>query len=121
MTLKVSHVTNAALVTKFKQSAAAYYSACDAENFKKQKQEVGRTNEIIKSLDSFGPEGRLALVPLLDDADHGIRTVAAAFLLKVIPVRATAVLEDIRKGLTHFPRMDAGRLLESYAKGKWRG
>jgi hypothetical protein len=107
------------LVEKFKQSAMDYYSACDSEAFSKQKIVIGRTNKIVDSLDSVGDEGRLALVPLLDDSDQGIRVLAAAYLLKLIPHQAIAVLKDVEKGLTIFPRIDAGRFLESYARGKW--
>ena len=108
------------LVEQFKQSAIAYYSACDDEIFKKQEVAGKRVNQIVQDLDSFGVEGRLALIPLLDDADQGIRALAAAFLLKVIPERAIAVLEEIRKGPTLFPKMHAGDFLDSYAKGKWQ-
>jgi hypothetical protein len=119
MAKKGFHPTIPDLVEKFKQSAIAYYSACDDENFRKQKVEVERGNKIVEALDAFGAEGRLALIPLLDDPDQGIRVVAAAFLLKVIPGRATAVLEEIRRGPTYFPRMDAWTFLDSYSAGKW--
>jgi hypothetical protein len=108
------------LVEKFKQSAIDYYTACNCENFPKQKVVIARTNKIIDSLDSVGDEGRLALAPLLNDADQGTRVLAAAYLLKIIPNQAMAVLNEVEKGLTFFPRIDAGRFLESFAKGKWR-
>lgn len=119
MAKKAVHPAIPDLIENFKQSAIAYYSACDDENFRKQKVEVEDGNKIVEALDAFGVEGRLALIPLLDVADQAIRVVAAAFLLKVIPDRATAVLEEIRKGPTYFPRIDAGDFLESYAEGKW--
>jgi hypothetical protein len=119
MATKGSHQNIQDLIEEIKQSTKAYYSACDDENFRKQKAEVDHANKIIDALDSFGVEGRLALTPLLDDADQGIRVVAAAFLLKVIPDRAIAVLEAIRKGPTYFPRIDAGRFIDSYVAGKW--
>ncbi|MDI9849993.1 DUF2019 domain-containing protein [Rhodoblastus sp. 17X3] len=119
MVIKWSQLVIPDLVQEFKQSAMTYYSACDDENFRKQKVKVKHTNKIIEALDCFGAEGRLALVPLLDDPDQGIRVVAAAFLLKRFPEQAIAALEEVRKGPTYFPRMDAWSFLDSYAKGKW--
>ncbi len=119
MAKKYAQQTIQDLVERFKQSAIDYYSACDSENFARQKRVIGRTNEIIDSLDSVGSQGRLALIPLLDDSDQGVRVVAAAYLLKVIPDRALAVLKEIQTSLTIFPRIDAGDFLDSYAKGKW--
>ncbi|WP_296714222.1 hypothetical protein [Rhodoblastus sp.] len=120
MAIKGSQPAIPDLVEELKQSAMTYYSACDDENFRKQKVEVKHTSKIIEALDCFGAEGRLALVPLLDDPDQGIRVVAAAFLLKPFPERAIAALEEVRTGPTYFPRMDAWNFLESYTKGKWR-
>lgn len=107
------------LIEIYKQSTTAYYDACDDDDFARQKTAGRRVNQIARDLDSFGVDGRFALIPLLDDADQGIRTFAAADLLKVIPERASAVLEEIRKGPTYFPRLAAGRFLASYADGKW--
>jgi hypothetical protein len=107
------------LIEKFKQSAIDYYSACDDDNFAKQKTVGERRSEIIRKLDAFGTQGRLALMPLLDDTDQGVRVLAAAFLLKVSPERAIPVLREISEGPTFFPRIGAGGFLDSYAKGKW--
>jgi hypothetical protein len=107
------------LVEKFKQESLSYYSACDDEHFAKQKTAGRRVNQIVHDLDSCGMEGRRALIPLLDDADQGVRVLAAAFLLKVSSERAITVLDEISKGPTIFPRLDAGNFLDSYAEGKW--
>ncbi len=119
MARKDSQATIPDLIELFKQYTADYYSARDDDEFKKQKNAVTHVNKIVESLDTFGAEGRLALIPLLDDPDQGIRTFAAADLLKVIPERAVAVLKEIERGPTYFPRITAGNFLESYAKGKW--
>jgi hypothetical protein len=119
MSKDLSKWTIPQLIENYKKSTMDYYSACDAENFAKQKSTGSRVNQIVQRLDSYGAEGRLALIPLLDDADQGIRTFAAADLLKVIPDRAIAVLKEIEKGPTYFPRLSAGSFLDSYTKGKW--
>ena len=119
MTKIGSQHTIQALVKKYKQSTIDYYSACDDDNFTKQKTAGVNLNQIVQDLDAFGAEGRLALTPLLDDPDQGVRTFVAADLLKIDPKRAVPVLEEISKGPTYFPRLDAGSFLESYAKGKW--
>jgi hypothetical protein len=120
MTQKGPRLTITNLIEAFRQSTIDYYSECENQNFKKQKILISHTNKIIDALDSLGAEGRFALIPLLDDTDQGIRVVAAAYLLKVIPERAIAVLKEIEKGPTIFPRLDAGDFLDSYANGKWR-
>jgi hypothetical protein len=114
---KGSQPTIQALVEKFKQSAIDYYSACDDEKFAKQKTVVARAKRIVQDLDAIGVEGRLALIPQLDDAHQGIRVLSAAYLLKVIPDQAIAVLKEIRQGRTIFPRLTAGEFLDSYAEG----
>jgi hypothetical protein len=119
MATKEPQQTIPELVEKFRQSTVAYYSARDGDDFKKQETAGTRVNKIIEALDSFGAEGRLALIPLLGDTDQGVRTFAAADLLKVIPERAIAVLKEIASGPTYFPRITAGNFLDSYAKGKW--
>ena len=119
MARKEPQPTITELVEKFKQSTRAYYSARDDDDFKEQEIAGTHVNKIIADLDSVGSEGRLALIPLLDATDHGIRTFTAAFLVEVIPERAIAVLTEISKGPTYFPRITAGNFLDSYAKGKW--
>lgn len=119
MTKKGSHPTILDLISQYKQATTTYFEACDNEHFKTQKAEMDRVNRIVDALDSFGAAGRLALIPLLDDADQGIRVLAAAYLLKVIPDRAVAVLKEIQRGQTIFPKLTAGEFLDSYAKGKW--
>ncbi|MGP8169731.1 hypothetical protein [Rhodoblastus sp.] len=106
------------IVEKYKESATAYYAALDDDNFTKQKFEMDSVNKIVEMLDSFGVEGRLALIALLDDANQGIRVLAAAFLLKEIPDRAIAVLKEIQVGQTIYPRLTAVGFLRSYAEGK---
>lgn len=118
MTKKVYNSEIDNLIEMFRQSAIDYYVACDNEEFKKQKVEVNRGKNIAERLDSFGENGRLALAPLLDDPDQGVRVVAAFFLLKTNPERAIAALEDVRKSPTFFQRIDAGNFLEGYAQGK---
>ena len=119
MIKKNSKHTIQTLVEKYKQSTIDYYLACYDDNFAKQKTAGSHVNQIAKTLDTFGDEGRLALISLLDDPDHGVRTFVAADLLKIDPKRAIPVLEEISKGATYFPRLDAGSFLESYAKGNW--
>jgi hypothetical protein len=119
MARKDTQRTISDLVQNFKKSTIDYYTARDDDDFKKQETAGIRVNKIVEALDAFGAEGRLALIPLLDDTDQGIRTFAAADLLKVIPERAVAVLKEIERGPTYFPRITAGNFLESYAKGRW--
>jgi hypothetical protein len=119
MTSGGSQRTIPSLIEEYRQSTIAYYSACDDEKFTRQRSSGQKVNQIVQKLDAFGAEGRLALTPLLNDPDQGIRTFAAADLLKVYPERAIPVLEEISKGPTYFPRLTAGSFLESYINGKW--
>ena len=114
-----SKPTIQAIVEEYKQTAIEYYAACDDENFAKQETAVARVKRIVQDLDAIGVEGRLALIPLLDNDHQGIRVFAAADLLKLIPNRAITVLTEIRQGQTIFPRLTAGEFLRSYAKGQW--
>ena len=98
MSKKGSHPTILDLIKNYKQSTKAYFGARDNEQFHKQKLAMDRVNRVVEALDSFGVEGRRALIPLLADADQGIRVFAAADLLKV---RAGAANSDC--SLSGFP------------------
>jgi hypothetical protein len=51
-------------------------------------------DSIVMALDKIAP-GRIALAVLLDHADAGVRALAGAFLIDLIPQRAIPVLREI--------------------------
>lgn len=71
----------------------------------------------LKELDAIGADSRKALIPLLDDPTPIIRVRTAASLVKIIPERALAVLEEIRDRSLSDANSTASNLLILYEQG----
>ena len=61
-----------------------------------ENQVVDLMHEAVHQLDRLDP-GRNALLPLLGDPDAGVRAYAGAYLIKLMPDRAIAVLRDVEE------------------------
>lgn len=107
------------LVDRFKRAAMATNFGYRDEDHAMQLAGLRAVDRAAKGLDLlFGPEGRLALVPLLDDPDLSISVFAAGYLIKIMPERALAVLKDIEvRGPTEV-RMTAGGILDDHERGE---
>ena len=69
-----------------------------------------------QGLDAFN--ARLALLPLLEDPDWGIRAFAGGYLLKIAPERALPVLKDISRRNSYHARSTAAEWLRRYERGE---
>jgi hypothetical protein len=106
-------------VERFRRAAIVTGFGLKDEDKAMQNAGMKAAKRIVEDLDLFGPEGREALIPLLEDSDWDVRTCAAAYLFKVRPQQAVAVLEDIRAhGPTPDIRMDAFLILRSFERGE---
>jgi hypothetical protein len=106
-------------VERFRRAAIVTHFGQIDEDKAMQNAGMKAAKRIVDDLDVLGPEGREALIPLLDDSDWDVGACAAAYLLKVKPRQAVAALENIR---THGPtpdvRMDAFLILRSFERGE---
>lgn len=106
------------LVERFKRAAMATNFGYQSEDKALQLAGLRAVDRAAKWIDAFGPEARLALVPLLEEPDLSIRVFAAGYLVKIMPQRALAVLEDIRlRGPTEV-RMTAASMLRRHGDGE---
>jgi hypothetical protein len=107
------------LVERFRQSAKVADFGYQQEDHAMQLAGLRAVDRAAKQIDMLcGPEGRLELVPLLDDPELSIAVFAAGYLLKLMPERALAVLNDIvRRGHIEV-RMTARSILRRHEWGK---
>lgn len=71
----------------------------------------------LPATQALGPQGRQALIPLLEHSPPCVRAYAAAALVKIIPERALSVLYEIRDRSVSNANMTAARLLIIYEEG----
>lgn len=103
--------------SKFQRAAIVAHYGYEDEDTAMQSAGIRAAKRAIEVLDAIGPEGRLALAPLLESADWGVRVFAAGYLVKVMPERALAILEEIRAKCPTQARMTASRMLRRHQAG----
>jgi len=106
------------LTERFKRSAMATNFGYMDKDQALQTAGLRALTRAVRDLDLFGPDARLALVPLLDDLDPSIRVFAAGYLIKAVPDRALSVLQDLDSNGPFDVSMTAGSMLRNYRNGK---
>ncbi|QGM46570.1 hypothetical protein [Methylocystis heyeri] len=107
------------IIERFRQSAKVADFGYQQEDHAMQLAGLRAVDRAAKQLDLVcGPDGRLELVPLLDDPDLSVAVFAAGYLVKRMPERALAVLNDIEQRGHVEVRMTAGSILRRYKKGE---
>jgi hypothetical protein len=104
------------LIEQFKHAAIVTHFGYEDEDRAMQRAGIGAAKRVVQGLDAF--DARLALVPLLDDPDWGVRVSAAGYLVKALPERALAVLKEIRERCPTHARMTASHMLSKYEHGE---
>jgi hypothetical protein len=105
------------VVEQFKRGAIVAHFGYEDEDRAMQRVGLKSAHRAVQILDTEGDDGRLALVPLLEDPDWGIRVLAAGYLVKVIPERALAVLQEIDEQCPTRARMTASHMLWDHKHG----
>jgi hypothetical protein len=106
------------LVEQFKRGALVTHFGYDEEDSAMQLSGIECVKRAIRALDSFGPEGREGLIPLLEDPDWSIRVFAAGYLVKVMPEQALDVLKDIFLRCPTRAYWTASTMLQRYDRGE---
>jgi voltage-gated potassium channel Kch len=106
------------VVGQFRRAAIVTHYGDEDEDPAMQLAGIRSAKRAVKVFDSFGADGRLALVPLLSDPDQGVRAFAAGYLVKVMPERALAVLKDVQEHGPMRASMTALHLLGRYERGE---
>ena len=106
------------LIRRFMHAAMVVHFGYEDENIAMQDAGIDAVRQTVRELDAFGTEGRLALVPLLDDQDQGVRVYAARHLLGLMPDRALEALKDICCRDRSRARWTANDFLQMYEKGE---
>jgi hypothetical protein len=104
------------LIEQFKHAAIVTHFGYEDEDRAMQRAGIGAAKRVVQGLDAF--DARLALVPLLDDPDWGVRVSAAGYLVKALPERALAVLREIRERAPTHARLAASAILQKYERGE---
>src|SRR5579884_1568015 len=108
-----------ALITAFGRSALR--SAClrRVGDYREALRELDSANRAAGELESMGDQG-LALLANMLEQDDAVGVAASAYLLPLMPGRATGALERIIK-LDTEDAADARKALEAWARGDWSG
>jgi DNA primase len=104
------------LIEQFKHAAIVTHFGYEDEDRAMQRAGIGAAKRVAQGLDAF--DARLALAPLLEDPDWGVRASAAGYLVKAVPERALAVLKEIRDHCPTHARMTASEWLKKYERGE---
>ncbi|WP_044561635.1 hypothetical protein [Azospirillum sp. B4] len=91
----------ATLLHDFRTQVLRYYEADLLDNHDVMKSCLPKMGKAVRALDPVEPDGRIALAPLLDDPDDGVRVYAAAYLFGRLPDRAQAVWRDVQLNSDH--------------------
>jgi HEAT repeat protein len=106
------------LVQRFRRAAIVTHFGHMDEDKAMESAGIKAAKRVVDHLDLYGPEGREALIPLLEDPEWNVRATTAAYLLKIMPQRAIAVLENVQaNGPTPEIRMTAFRILLALGRG----
>ncbi|MEC4593111.1 MULTISPECIES: hypothetical protein [Nitrospirillum] len=101
MTTHGKDASAAALIEEFRTQVKRYFHADIMGNRRTMKACLPKMGNAVQALDTVAPEGRMALVPLLKDADDGVRVYAAAYLFGRLPEEARAVWDEVLAGSKH--------------------
>jgi hypothetical protein len=106
------------LIERFKHAALVAHYGHEDEDDALQIAGINAAERAVQGLDAIGPDGRRALIPLLDDPDWGIRAYTAGYLVRLFPDRALAVLEEISTRAPTAARMTACRMQIAHEQGR---
>lgn len=106
------------LAEKFKHAAIVAQFGYQDEDKAMQRAGTRAARASAEYLDACGDDGRLALVPLLEDPEWGVRVFAAGYLVKLMPEQAVAVLKDVSERCPTRERMRAAHMLWKYEHGE---
>lgn len=105
------------LVQAFRRAAIVYDYGGEDELRSLQFIGLRQAKATVSLLDDYGPDGRLSLVPLLEDREPGARVLAAGYLIERMPERALAVLREIDQTVDTRAGMTAYWMLQRYERG----
>jgi hypothetical protein len=114
--MTVDDVLTPMMAAQFRRAAIVYHWGYEDEDRAMQGAGKRSAEEAITVLDSC-KDGRMALVPFLDDPDPSVRVFAAGYLVKIMPERALAVLKELDERCITQARMTAFYFLERHENG----
>ncbi|MDE1149426.1 MAG: hypothetical protein PW843_22965 [Azospirillaceae bacterium] len=91
----------ATLIGDFRAATTQYFQAAFLDHHRTMKKYLKAMGVAVRTLDTVPPDGRMEMLPLLDDPDDGIRSYAAAYLFSQMPDRAKAIWDDIMMRSRH--------------------
>ncbi len=107
------------LINKFSLAARRHYEASLVGDWNTANQNAVVIRHIVKKLNSFGEEGRKALLDQTENQEPSVSAMAAVYSLKYDPEKSVNVLTEIAKepGLIGFEAIQA---LQRWKEGEWK-
>ena len=118
MAVSVDARSKARLVEQFADGVACQTDAIKRGDHKAGNRHAKRYIKAFAELQSFGDEGREALVQLLASSRDDVRVLAASFLLRYRTIQAIEVLEEAAKG-RGIVAFGAAEALKRWHEGTW--
>ena len=107
------------LAQDFSNNVIAQTDAIRLGNSKNGNKYAKNYIRVFKVLQSYGNEGREALVPLMWNSREDVRGMAASFLLKYRQEEALTVLQELAKG-EGLVAFSAQETLKRWKEGTWQ-
>jgi Domain of unknown function (DUF2019) len=108
------------LLDEFAHFVLKRYAAMDTYDNKTQKICIENLLRITKELDATPPDYRTALTKLFEHEELGVRVMAAAYLLNVMPAKVIPFLEKIHETCYGDVAIDITTALFMYKAGDWK-
>jgi hypothetical protein len=105
------------ILEQFKRAAIVCDYGYEDEDNEMQIAGLKSARRAVQTLEALDADGRQFLAPLLDDPNPAVQVLAAAYLVKIMPERALAVLRHLRDYCLDQPRMTAARMLRNHDRG----
>ncbi|QXX76384.1 hypothetical protein MHY1_03224 [Methylovirgula sp. HY1] len=107
------------LLDDFVRSVLRRYAAMDTHDNKTQRACIENMIRITRELDAMPPDGRAALTKLFEHEELGVRVMAAAYLLNVMPEKVLPFLQEVQDNCYGDEAIDATTALFIYRAGDW--
>lgn len=114
--VRLRHLSATKLVTAYADAATRYGRALSSYNFREANRQADRISELYLALRERGAKDRLALLPLLNHIEFGVRLWAAAHALEFAPDLAEPVLDKLMR-VQGLPSQVAAATLRDWHSG----
>jgi hypothetical protein len=117
---RIEHSKIESLVRQYVEAARAHGRATEASEYTKANEAHEVIATVYRELRRIGTDAQLALLPLLEDNDVGVRLWASSHALEFSPSDGERVLSALEKMPRSFVGLSAKITLQQWRQGKLR-